>query len=64
MQGAHDWYETLTNTYDKLGYTTSWADPCVRYKKENSGYTLTDNIFGASKTDEEIQKRKDKMGKE
>ena len=23
MQGAHDWYETLANMYDKLGYTTS-----------------------------------------
>ncbi len=32
MQGAHDWYETLMETYNKLGYTTSRADPCVRYK--------------------------------
>jgi hypothetical protein len=32
MQGAHDWYETLAATYDKLGYTTSQADSCVRYK--------------------------------
>jgi hypothetical protein len=68
MQGAHNWYETLMNTYDKLGYTTSWADPCVRYKTENSGYTLTDtytdDVFGASKTDEEIQRRKGEMGKE
>ncbi len=23
MQGAHDWYETLMNTYNKLGYITS-----------------------------------------
>ena len=68
MQGAHDWYETLTDTYEKLGYTTSRADPCVRYKKENGGYTLTDtytdDIFGASKTDEEVRMRKDEMGKE
>ena len=68
MQGAHDWYETLTDTYNKLGYTTSQADPCVQYKKDHDGYTLTDtytdDIFGASKTDEEIQKRKDEMGKE
>ena len=68
MQGAHDWYETLTNTYDKLGYTTSRADPCVRYKKENGGYTLTDtytdDIFGASKSNGEVEKRKDEMGKE
>ena len=68
MQGAHDWYETLTNTYNKLGYTTSRADPCVRYKTDGDGYTLTDtytdDVFGASKTDEEIQRRKDEMGKE
>jgi len=67
MQGAHDWYETLTNTYDKLGYTTSRADPCVRFKKEGGGYTLTDtytdDVFGASKTDEEIQRRKDEIGR-
>ena len=68
MQGAHDWYKTLTETYNKLGYTTSRADPCVRYKKDHGGYTLTDtytdDIFGASKTDEEIRKRKEEMGKE
>ena len=68
MQGAHNWYETLMETYNKLGYTTSRADPCVRYKKENDGYTLTDtytdDIFGASKTDGEAKERKDEMGKE
>ena len=68
MQGAHNWYETLTNTYDKLGYTTSRADPCVRYKKDDDGYTLTDtytdDVFGASKTDGEILKRKEEMGRE
>ena len=68
MQGAHDWYETLTTTHDKLGYITSRADPCVRYKKEGDGYTLTDtytdDIFGASRTDGEVQERKDEMGKE
>src|SRR6266545_4359138 len=68
MQGAHDWYETLTNTYNKLGYTTSRADPCVRYKVDDDGYTLTDtytdDVFGASKTDAEAKKRKDEMGKE
>src|SRR6266508_2788787 len=56
------------NTFDKLGYTTSQANPCVRYKKKEGEYTLmdtyTDDIFGASKTDKEIQRRKDEMGKE
>jgi len=68
MQGAHNWYKTLMNMYNKLGYTTSWADPCIRYKKDDDGYTLTDtytdDIFGASKTDGEIQRRKEEMGKE
>jgi hypothetical protein len=68
MQGAHDWYEMLTNTYNKLGYTTSRADPCVRYKADDDEYTMTDtytdDVFGASKTDGEIVKRKDEIGKE
>jgi len=63
MQGTHDWYETLTVTYNKLGYGMSRADPCVRYKKEGDGYTLTstymDDVFGASKTDREVQRRKE-----
>jgi hypothetical protein len=68
MQGAHDWYETLTETYDKLGYITSRADPCVRYKREKDDYTLTDtytdDVFGASTSTEEIERRKSEMGKE
>jgi hypothetical protein len=66
MQGAHDWYETLKETYDKLGYVTSRADPCVRFKREEGEYTITDtytdDVFGASTTDNEIKKRKDEMG--
>jgi len=68
MQGAHDWYETLASTYEKLGYTSSQADPCVKYKCEGEGYTITntytDDVFGASKTNKEIVKRKDEMGNE
>ena len=68
MQGAHDWYETLTNTYEKLGYTTSRADPCVRFKTKGDEYTITDtytdDVFGASKTDAEIKSRKDEIGRE
>ena len=68
MQGAHDWYETLATTYDKLGYTTSWADPCICYKKQDGEYTLvdtyTDNVFGASTTETEAEKRKSEIGKE
>ena len=66
MQGAHDWYETLGKTYKDLGYTNSRADPCVRFKKENSNYTITDtytdNIFGASNNGEEEERRKKETG--
>jgi len=68
MQGTHNWYETLTNTYNKLGYITSQADPCIRYKKDDDEYTLTDmytdDVFRASRMNGEIKKRKDEMGKE
>jgi hypothetical protein len=67
MQGGHDWFETLGTTYDKLGYTTSRADPCVRFKRDNGNYTLTDtytdDVFGASNNEEEAKRRKDEMGK-
>src|ERR1700678_2219223 len=67
MQGGHDWYQTLSGTYDDLGYTTSRADPCIRFKKEGENYTLTDtytdNTFGASSSDEEAKRRKDEIGK-
>ena len=67
MQGGHDWWETLDTTYNELNYTKSRADPCIRYKKEDDNYTLTNtytnNIFGASKSDEEIKNRKGEIGK-
>ena len=67
MQGGHDWYETLCNTYDDLDYTTSRADPCVRIKEESENYTITitytDDTFGASNSEEEEKKRKDEIGK-
>ena len=52
--------------YNKLGYKTSWADPCVWIKKEAGNYTITDtytdDIFGASNSNEEATKRKDEIG--
>ena len=67
MQGGHDWYETLGGTFDKLEYTTSRADPCVRIKKRDGNYTITDtytdDIFGASNSSEEAKRRKDEIGK-
>ena len=55
MQGEHDWHKTLSKSYNKLDYITSQADPCVRIKKENGNYTIsntyTDNTFGASNSE-------------
>ena len=48
MQGAHDWYETLMNTYEKLGYTMSHADPCVRFKMKGDEYTVTDDALDST----------------
>ena len=52
MQGAHDWYETLSKTYKGLGYNKSHMDPCVWFKKVDRNYTITDtytdDIFGTS----------------
>ena len=68
MQGAHNWYETLTETYNKLGYTTSQADPCVRYKQEDNDYTITDtymdDVFSASTMEGKVERRKSEMGRE
>jgi hypothetical protein len=67
MQGGHDWYKTLSATYDDLGYTASRADPCVRFIREDGNYTIsdtyTDDTFGASNNDNEIKKRKDEIGR-
>src|SRR5271168_3983188 len=41
-------------------------DPCVRFKKENRNYTITntytDNVFGALNDDEEAERRKKEIG--
>ena len=67
MQGGHDWFETLSGTFDELSYTTSCVDPCVWIKKEDGNYTITntytDNTNGALNNDEEIKRRKDEIGK-
>lgn len=63
MQGGRDWAETLATTYDELGYVSSKADPCVRVKASDDGeYTLTDtytdDVWGASSSFEEGERRK------
>ena len=67
MQAGHDWYTTLSNTYDNLGYIICHTDPCVCFKKENGNYTLTntytDNTFCASNSDKEKDKQMDEIGK-
>ena len=65
MQGVHNWYETLSATFN-IGYTTSCVDPCLQFKKENGNYaitdTYTDDVVGASNTEEEGNKRKKEIG--
>jgi hypothetical protein len=67
IQGGHDWYKTLCGTYNTLGYTTSHANPCVRFKKEKGNYTITDtytdDTFGVSNNNEEAERRKNEIGK-
>ena len=67
LQFPNDWHETLSTTYKDLGYLTSRTDPCVQIKKENGNYTITntytDDIFGASNSDDEIKRRKEEVGK-
>ena len=67
MQGGHNWYEILWGTFFNLGYPASHADPWVWFKKDGENYmltdTYTDDIFGASNSDEEIEKRKEEIGK-
>ncbi|GAW08069.1 retrovirus-related pol polyprotein [Lentinula edodes] len=54
MQGSHDWQETLAAGYNKDGYTTSRADPCIRYRRTGGEYTITstygDDVCGGSTT--------------
>ena len=68
MQGAHNWYETLGVTFNKIGYITSQADPWICFKKENGNYIITDtytnDIFGASNMEEEGERRKSEIGRE
>jgi hypothetical protein len=58
--------DMIGKTYDEPGYTTSWADPCIWFKKEEGDYTITDtytnDIFDASNNDEEIKRRKNEIG--
>ena len=66
MQGAHDWYETLSKTYTDLGYTNSHMDPCVQFKKVDRNYPITDtyidDIFGTSNDGVEEERRKKEIG--
>ena len=67
MHGGHNWYKTLSKTYDNLGYITSHMDPCVQFKKENGNYTIsntyTDDNFRASNNDDKTRRRKEEIGK-
>ncbi|GAW05221.1 Gag-Pol polyprotein [Lentinula edodes] len=54
MQGSHDWQATLSAGYKADGYSTSRADPCIRYKRIQDEYMITstygDDVCGGSST--------------
>lgn len=56
MQGSHDWQATLAEGYKDDGYTTSRADPCIRFRRDGDEYTITstygDDVCGGSSTKE------------
>ena len=66
MQGGRDWWHTLDDAYQTLGYRTSCADSCVRTKVEGDKHTITnmftDDTFGLSTTLQGGKKAKRKLG--
>jgi hypothetical protein len=67
MQGAHDWACMLERAYKNHGYYSSKADPQVRSRVERDEITLTstwtDDILGASSTEEGQKKAKDELAR-
>ncbi|GAW10056.1 retrovirus-related pol polyprotein [Lentinula edodes] len=67
MQGSHDWQETLAAGYKEDGYTSSQADPCVRWRRQNGKYTITstygDDVLGGAEGDVEKKKALEDLGK-
>ena len=65
-QGAHEWYKTLSRTYDELGYYQSRADQCVRTRCRDGEYTITntytDDVFGGSLTNGGSSAAKKELG--
>lgn len=54
MNGAYEWAKHLGRSYKALGYYESKADPCVRHRVDDNGFTLTgthtDDVLGVSST--------------
>ncbi|GAW10063.1 retrotransposon Ty1-copia subclass [Lentinula edodes] len=67
MQGSHDWQQTLAAGYKEDGYTSSQADPCVRWRRQNGKYTITstygDDVLGGAEGDVEKKKAIEDLGK-
>jgi hypothetical protein len=57
---GHIWYNLLAEGYKDLGFRVSRADPCIRTRKDENGYTLTmthtDDVLGTSSTPSESQR--------
>jgi hypothetical protein len=66
MQGAHDWAQTLSQTFKDYRYYSSKADSQIRSKVETDEITLTstwtDDILGVSSTETGESKAKSELG--
>ena len=65
MQAAFDFQKQMSSTYEALGYYKSIADPCVHSRVIGDEFTLTstytDDVFGASSTEEGATKAKQEI---
>ena len=68
LQGVHNLVQDPQQNFWQNWIHTSHVDPCVCFKKDNGNYritdTNTDNVFGASNTEEEGNKRKKEIREE
>ena len=65
MQGGHDWFKTLSHTYQDLGYKQSRAEPTIRTQQDGEKFTITctytDDTMGRSLDEKEAEKAKKEL---
>jgi hypothetical protein len=66
MDAENNWYKLLNESYRKLGFLSNPADPCIRFRRTNLGYTITatytDDVTGISSTVEDGRKVRKEIG--